>query len=312
MICFIACFRGVFKVPRVLCFFLTVLNVTFLQAEAVEQQDRYNWEMELDPYYSSLGLYVNLTDEEIPNLGDKTEREIYQDLLLRSHKPRFLLLEFSVNPMPILGASIRHNSDYAYDKAQITNNINVIEVLTAGFEEPYAVSLFMGNMVTYGEGEQANNKGFMGYLLSYGDKHLLNNEVIDDNWFEFEWKIKGKIKKENKNLDWSFRVGGKWHDNESIADAIYVGMRRDHINVNRKWLSLLDNSGIDVFFEFDQTNFRPTQQRFLIHKNFPLKESKNIFTLTMGLIRTTDRRYQAPLVEDTSVQLVITPSIKFD
>jgi hypothetical protein len=281
------------------------------QAQSTEKE-KYHWEMELDPYYTNLGLYINLTDKGIPDLGDKTEREIYQDLLLRTHKPRFVLLEFSINPMPILGASIRHNYDHFYNEAQISSNLNIVEVLTAGFEEPYAMSLFMGNMVTYGEGEKGKNKGFMGYLLSHGDKHLLNNEVVQDNWYELEWKIKGTIAKQEQNLDWSFRVGGKWHKNPSIADSIYMGIRRDHFDIKQEWLSFLENSGVDLFFEFNQAKFAPTQQRILFHKNIPLENSKNIFTFTLGLIRTTERRYQSPLAEDTDLQLVITPSIKFD
>jgi len=112
--------------------------------QSAEQEDRAHWEVELDPYYTNLGLYINLADEAIPDLGDKSEREIYQDLLLRSHKPRFLLLEFSVNPMPVLGAAIRRNYDHFYDDTQISSNLNVVEVLTAGFEEPYCCVFIYG------------------------------------------------------------------------------------------------------------------------------------------------------------------------
>ena len=239
---------------------------------STNKQDTAHWEMEIDPYYTNLGLYINLTDEAIPDLGDKSEREIYQDLLFRSHQPRFVLLEFSINPMPILGAAIRHNSEYFYQQAQVSDNVNIVEVLTAGFEEPYAVSLFVGNMVTYGENEAGKNKGFMGYLLSHGDKHLLNNEVVQDNWYEFEWKIKGTIVKQLKNLDWSFRVGGKWHANPYIADAVYMGIRRDHFDIEQQWLAFLQNSGVDIFFEFNQTKLAATQQRILLHKKYSIRK----------------------------------------
>ncbi len=281
--------------------------------DRAEDFQRYQWETEVDPYYSSLGLYINLTDEAVPDLGSQDESTIYRDLLLRSHKPRFLLLEASIYPMPVLGAYIKKNHEDLYDDARISNDLNLIEVLTAGFEEPYAISLFMGNMVTYGSDEKGEhkNKGFMGYLISHGDKHLLNNDVIDDQWYEFEWKIKGKIDKAEYNLDWSFRLGAKWHGHESIADALYFGIRRDQFDFESQWLSFLKNSGVDVFFEFGQDSHAPTQQRLLFHKNIPLTDSKKIFTFTVGLIRTTARRYLPPLQEDTEWQLVVTPSIKF-
>ena len=121
----------------------------------------------------------------LPDPGNKSEREIYQDLLLRSHKPRFILLEFSINPMPVLGAAIRHNSDHFYRQAQFSNDLNIVEILTAGFEEPYAVSLFMGNMVAYGESEAGKNKGFMGYLIS---RNLLRLSSVYCCIKIFPWK----------------------------------------------------------------------------------------------------------------------------
>ena len=140
---------------------------------------------------------------------------------------------------------------------------------------------------------------------------MLNNEAIHDNWWEFEWKIKGEIARPNLDLDWSFRIGGKWHENVSIADTYYVGVRRDHIDVKKRWISFLDNSGVDLFFEFGQDERAPTQQRAFIFKNIPLENSKRALRLSFGLIRTTERRYRAPLQENTNLQLVITPSIKF-
>lgn len=291
---------------------LFILTICFSVAYADDvKESRYSWETEIDPYYSNLGLYINLADEPIPDLGDKKEGAIYKDLLLRSHKPRFVLFELSVNPMPILGAFVKHNYDDFYDDAELGEDLNLVEILTAGFEEPYAMSLFLGNMVTYGKGEEGKNKGFMGYLLSHGDKHLLNNEVINDNWYEFEWKIKGTINQQKRDLDWSFRVGAKWHGHQAISDAVYLGIYRDHIGGDSHWLSSMENSGIDLFFEFSQDHLAPTQQRILVHKNFHLENSKRIFKLSVGLIRTTERRYQLPLQENTDLQLVITPSIKF-
>lgn len=268
----------------------------------------------MDPYYSSIGAYINLTEQPIPHLNTTDEKEIYADLLLRSHKPRFMLIEASVYPMPVLGAFWRHNYRDSYDKAQLGPDLNLVEALTAGFEEPYALSFFLGNMVTYQSDLEAmgKNKGFMGYLLSIGDKHLFRNQAIDDHWLELEWKIKGTVSQSSMDLDWSLRAGMKWHDNEAIADAYYFAFRRDHSAIKNAWLSFMENSGVDVYFEFGQDLNAPTQQRLLLHKNVPLQNSKNMFVFTTGLIRTSQRRYQPPFDVDSELQLVFTPSIKFD
>jgi hypothetical protein len=279
-----------------------------------QEIDMLSWETEVDPYYTSIGMYLNLTDQPIPHLNSTDEKAIYGDLLLRSHKPRFMLIEASVYPMPVLGAFWRHNYRDSYDRAQLGADLNMVEALTAGFEEPYALSLFLGNMVTYQSDIAAmgKNKGFMGYLLSVGDKHLFRNQVIDDHWLELEWKIKGTVSQKQMDLDWSLRTGLKWHDEAAIADACYFAFRRDHSEIKNVWYSFMENSGVDVYFEFGQALRAPTQQRLLFHKNIPLQDSKNRFVFTLGLIRTSQRRYQPPYQVDTDLQLVFTPSIKFE
>lgn len=271
-------------------------------------------ETEVDPYYTSIGAYINLTSQPIPHLNTTDEKEIYSNLLLGSYKPRFMLLEASVYPLPVLGAAWRHNYRDSYDKAQLGADLNLVEALTAGFEEPYALSFFLGNMVTYQSDIEAmgKNKGFMGYLLSVGDKHLFRNQVLDDNWLEFEWKIKGTIAQKQLDLDWSLRAGLKWHENNAIADAYYFAFRRDHSAIKNAWLSFMENSGVDIYLEYGQELHAPTQQRLLFHKNIPLQNSKNMFVFTTGIIHTSQRRYQPPFDVDTALQLVFTPSIKFD
>ena len=298
------------------CIFSVVVGLWLLVAMPLraEEAETLTWETEVDAYYTSISANINLTDQPIPHLDTRDEKEIYGDLLLRSYKPRFMLIEASVYPMPVLGAAWRHNYRDSYDNAQLGSDLNLVEALTAGFEEPYALSLFLGNMVTYQSDIDVTgkNKGFMGYLLSYGDKHLFRNQVIDDNWLEFEWKIKGTVSQKHMDLDWSLRAGLKWHDNEAIADAYYFAFRRDHANIENTWLSFMENSGIDMYLEFGQALQAPTQQRLLFHKNVPLKNSKNLFVFTAGLIHTSQRRYQPPFDVDSSLQLVFTPSIKFD
>lgn len=290
---------------------MSLLLTTQVQAEEFKT---LSWETEVDAYYTSIGAYINLTDQPIPHLNTTNEKQIYADLLLRSYKPRFVLLEASIYPMPVFGAFWRKNYRDSYDKAQLGSDLNLVEALTAGFEEPYALSLFLGNMVTYQSDIKAmgKNKGFMGYLLSVGDKHLFRNQVIDDNWMELEWKIKGTVIQSQVDLDWSMRAGLKWHDNIAIADTYYVAFRRDHSEITNEWLSFMENSGVDIYFEFGQDTHAPTQQRLLFHKNIPLQNSRNRFVFTTGFIHTSQRRYQSPFDVDTSLQLVFTPSIKFE
>lgn len=113
-----------------------------------EKFRRFTIEYELDAYYSSLGLYINLWDEPIKNAGKKKELLIYRDLLLDSYIPRFIVLESSIFPMPCLGVIHKEHGRNSYDKADL-NGFNIVKAITSGFEEPYAFSLFIGNVVKF-------------------------------------------------------------------------------------------------------------------------------------------------------------------
>ncbi|HEB02752.1 MAG TPA: hypothetical protein ENI12_05910, partial [Nitrospirae bacterium] len=90
-----------------------------------------------------------------------------------SYIPRFMVLEASVYPMPIAGVLVKSNADQQYKNGGAINHFNVIQAITEGFEEPWAVSLFLGNVMNFkraGSPEmEGGNKGFMGYLLSAGN-----------------------------------------------------------------------------------------------------------------------------------------------
>ncbi|MEF3280718.1 MAG: hypothetical protein K6357_07130 [Elusimicrobiota bacterium] len=106
------------------------------------------YEIQLDPYYSDFGIYEELRGE-IPHLGKKSETEIYSYLLKNLYKPKTLVFEISFNPMPYLGTCIKRSYYDFYSKAKITENFNLINALTTGFEEPWAFSIFLGNVVEF-------------------------------------------------------------------------------------------------------------------------------------------------------------------
>ena len=110
-------------------------------------------EFEPDAYYTSLGLYVALTKSPIPHVGDQSEKELYLTLLSRAYAPRFLVIEGSVNPLPYAGTYIKERHTNFYDEARVTGSFNWIKAVTAGFEEPYAYSVFLGNIVDFGLGD---------------------------------------------------------------------------------------------------------------------------------------------------------------
>ncbi len=270
---------------------------------------------ELDAYYSNVGLYIGLEEEAIPDAGDKSELEIYTGLLREWYRPRVVVLEASVNPMPIAGVAIKKNARSSYDNLQLSDSLNLVQVLTAGFNDPYALSLFLGNVVTFSEeGERASqNKGYMGFLISAGHYHIRHNELIRDNWVEVEWKIKGDRDFSDHRLSWSFRVGGRFHDNPIITDTWYLSLRRGKVDFTggESWL---DNAAFEYTVDFSQKSGDALRHFLIAEKNFPRRGRSYAFALGAGFIWDSRQLYRDEALEGSDsdrFQFMLRPNFIF-
>ncbi|WP_459860910.1 hypothetical protein [Desulfuromonas carbonis] len=270
---------------------------------------------ELDAYYSNVGLFLPLTQAPIPDLAEQSEAAIYRHLLLTSWPPRFALVELSLNPMPILGVYLKKHQRSFYDQTDF-DGFNLVESVTAGFQEPYAATLFFGNVATFvrrGESRLETNKGYMGYLFSVGSQHIKDNVMIDDRWLEAEWKLKGDRNFEDLSHHWSFRLGAKLHENSGIADFAYIGLRRSLLDFQGAIFSWLENSEINLKTDFSLADGRFLGQEVVVGKKFPLRGAKLALSLDFGCIwQSASRyaeRYREP--EDQSFTVVLRPNIEF-
>ena len=276
-----------------------------------------SFDYELDAYYSNVSVEIPLTDEPVPEGGTLSEWEVYRKLFLDSFHPRVLLFEASVYPMPVLGTYIKDHSPDTYDSFTVGNTgINVLETLTAGFQEPWAVSAFIGSEIDFTRDDQkraGTNKGYMGYLVSYGAKHIKDNVLIDDPWWEFEWKLKGERERADEHLVWSFRTGLKNHSNQDISDILYVGARRSNLDFKAKFLSFLENSSFDASLELTQDHLEFARMDFVIGKKYPFKDKGFALALDIGVIYEKNIKYLGVLqdLQSDNVTLVIRPNIEF-
>lgn len=276
------------------------------------------WEYEIDPYYSNVAYYQTLDESPIPELGERSEAQVYSDLFFSSYLPRFFLLEASLNPLPILGVLLKSDeAEGIYDDMTVTQKLNLVEVVTAGFEEPYALSVFLGNMVKYRaknaiHSEDSESKGFMGYLASYGHLHIRKNELVQDRWGEFEWKIKGDRITQGQMLSWSFRVGTKIHDNPFVTDEYYVAMKRERIEEQGDVYSWIKNGGIEFKYRVSQRTGKTIGQQIIIDKKIPITDLGWVISLGVGFVRETREKYSGPLsLDESSTAFVLRPSISF-
>jgi len=272
-------------------------------------------EVELDGYYSDIDYYLPLTNSPIPCLNENNELEVYKRLLL-SPLPRFLVAEASVNPAPSLGVFLRKNETALYDRAYVTPSFNIIQAVTAGFDEPWAGSLFLGNVMSYSPPglKECSGKGYIGALLSAGNFHIEDNQLIDDHWFEVELKVKGdKTSAENK-ISWSYRLGGKFHDNPYIKDVYYFSLKRDRIDFGNFKLSFLKNSGFEYTFDVENNSGKIIRHYFTVNKKVPLGKLHAALSINTGFIWEGSDMYTGPLARPGNgslFQIILQPNLQF-
>ena len=274
-------------------------------------------EVELDPYYTSVGLYRSLTGKPIQHMGAAPETDIYKELIKNFYKPRTLVLEASINPLPYAGALTRKHQPAFYNALQLTSNLNVVEAATAGFEEPWALSVFFGNVITFdsiNKSFKGKRTGYSGILINTGNFHIKNNILLRDNWLELEGKLKGEQYLADRTLRWSFRGGLKAHENKFIADSFHLGFRpsrTDFANSQNFWLN---NSGFEYVADFSQKKFEPLRHLFLVEKKFSVGK-RSVFNLGAGFVWTSNKKYSGPLADKeaahNSFQFILRPNLEF-
>lgn len=272
--------------------------------------------LELDPYYSSAGLYTNLGGKTVPDLGKQSEAEIYRQLLFSSNIPSFFVIEASINPLPLMGVWLKKDHSDFYNSANVTQDLNLIESITAGFEEPWAASLFLGKVVKFTPPDEQNslaaNRGYTGLLASVGNYHIKNNVMIPDYWYELEYKLKGDRRFSSQLLYYSFRIGAKIHANEEITDVMYVSFKRSRLDYLASGWDVLKNSGFEYTFDFD-FNFSAVQHYFTIDKKWPVKNYAG-FVLELGFIWQSGRKYSGSLANadgENNMEYIIRPLVQF-
>ncbi len=277
---------------------------------------RFKFLFEPDAYYTDVEFILALTDAPIPHVGEKTEAEFYQTLLSGAAVlPRYILFEASVNPMPYLGVYLKKNGPGFYDNAQLAGSFNWVKALTSGFEEPYAVSMLAGNVVSFdvpGDRDVQGN-GYSGYLFSAGNYHIKDNSLVHDRWEEIEWKIKGDRKSPVKKLSWSFRIGAKLHGNPDITDIYYLSFRRSRLDYLPTDSSLMHNSGFEYTVDMDRRTLHSIRHYFFVDKKWPLESQKLALALALGFVWESKEKYRGVLAtsKEDNFQFILRPNIEF-
>lgn len=288
------------------------------EVQAAEQEEsKSELALETAPYDTDIGYNIPLTSRPIPTISSEKEMDIYRDLITGSLLPRYMTLAADVNPAVLSAIYIKSHSPWLYRNGNLgPTGINVFESVAAGFQEPYALSAFFGNVAKLrrpGDTRIGNNYGYTGYSFSGGNRHIKDMRLIQDNWYELEWKVAGKMEYPDEKLSWSFRVGAKKHSNRNIVDVVYLSLARSNMGFNLPFLSWMDNANLDIKLYFSQYSGQIVREEYLVGKKYPLSWLGGAPTLDFGLIWTSPGEYTGLLRTRTisTWTLVYRPSIEF-
>lgn len=282
--------------------------------------------LEFSPYYMPLGWCIPLTGKPIEMINPESEAKVYSRLLLGALTPRFIVVEVSTYPMPLLGVGIRKWAPDFYDRMTLFEGFNLIESLTTSmFREPWAASLFLGNLINFTVAKKnssiTNNskdrapylgKGYSGLLVSYGNRHIQNNLLLVDHWLEVELKLKGEHSQADRTMSWSYRIGGRYHSHKNIFSYVYLGFKRENSDYSQYRFTLLENSFLDLSASFIPETKQFMSMQLVIGKKFPIRGTRLMPELNIGVAYYFNSRYKDALIaEDEQVELVISPMINF-
>ncbi|MCD6432447.1 MAG: hypothetical protein J7L21_00255 [Sulfurimonas sp.] len=280
-------------------------------------EDLVEYDYELDVYYTNVSAFIDLDrDTEIVDASHYSEVEIYSDLLLNFFVPNIFLVEASVHPMGIAGLHFREYNEDMYERSKI-EEFNWVKALTAGFEEPYSLSFFVGRMVVFKNVEDEHigkNRAFIGTLVNIGDYTIKDNQAHYDKWVNLEFKLKGTREKKDRDLDWSFRTGFRTHENRDFADTIYIGARRSSIDYKKSEWSFMHNSAFSAMVEVSLESFELTDAEFMLEKKWPLNWSEKMsFGLGVGYLYIGAGKYRGELKDEgiDNHQLILRPNLKW-
>ena len=197
-------------------------------------------------------MYVDLDPTPEINLWDENEFRLYRQLMIRSLKPGFIAFEMTGYPLASLSAWLEEKQGEFFSSLTLGEDFNILKSLGAGVQEPWSMSLFIGQLadfleVTGKEEVVRAASGASGLVITGGLYQLFDNCFVPSNWFRLEWKLKGEGKRGSKKQEWDIKAGYRNYGLPDISNTVsfvFSRLRADRSDTNwgltKNSLSMVD------------------------------------------------------------------------
>ncbi|MGQ9561448.1 MAG: hypothetical protein ACUVTG_04295 [Candidatus Oleimicrobiaceae bacterium] len=284
-------------------------------------------------YKSYASVFLNTSRKDrTPVFLPGHEGRLYGHFVGNFLTPRYVLLQATLYPLAATSSFVETYHPRAFARCEVAG-LNVLRALGSGTEEPYAISLLLGNLAFLGYHEQVDSatvrlrqagSALAGLLFSGGNWHIHDNICIKDPWWQVELILTGTSRRQHVDkMSWNFRLGVKVHTSTLVPDVVALTVFRDHTRWDRRSLSLLQNSRVqyEAHFPFRQSWQRSpftVRQLFTYGKKFPLRLLRRAAAVRIGggllweWVRRYDHQVRAFAPRETSQLLwLIQPSLEF-
>ena len=269
--------------------------------------------------YSSINVDLDRDEEVI--FWEEDEIGLYADLAKKSMQPGFFLIELTGYPVASISAWMEKNHDNSYQIFYIGDNFNLLKSFGAGVQEPWSISLFLGQLGTFWDLNDDDEifiaaTGASGLVLTGGLYQLFENSFVESNWFRAEWKLKGSGGYGSKKRSWDLKAGYRWYGIAEVSNTATLVLKRTKAQKSTVDWRIFHNSSSSIEIEIPTSEIEDGLSRiyFAYGKYFPIKGRMG--GLKLGVLYENRREYDSLLrkfsLEKTSqLEFIIKPMILF-
>ncbi len=286
----------------ILIFFLITLSLSQLYSQSLGFRTRVSGyylggQFSYDIYKPYSQIFINLKRFSSPVVINKGEEfQIYSMLFERMLSPKYVLFQTTFYQMTALSSFLETDHSIIYHRFNSISDINLLRSFGSGYEEPYAFTLFVGNILFLSYGEKTNQlqskkpqagSALAGVGYSFGKHQVLDNIYLHDFWQQLELILVGNLHEpERRKMSWNFRIGLKFHNNGLLRDVYVLTFERNHTSWTANNLSITQNS-VFKYQSYVPQSFSNRPPFFVYHlltygKKFPVEIFKRKIFLLFG------------------------------
>ncbi len=243
------------KVILWLFFFLLGSN-SYAQTIAFNSKAKgyyYGGQFTFDLYKPFISTYAHFKKNVLPVLINPDEGKVtYFILLRRFFEPKFFLFQTTFYQLASLSTVLETDYSDTFNRFNINGDLNIIRSIGGDYEDPYAFTIFLGNVLYLIFAPNVNDKpvkkkqsgsALAGFAYSFGYHQISDNIYLHDHWHQFEILLVGKLKEPGiRKMSWNFRFGVKYHNNPLFRNIFIVSLERNHSHYKFNHFSFTKNS----------------------------------------------------------------------